>query len=61
MTTLKEEPLKFNRHFAANFRYDEDTNKYVPTMACIDSKDKHSLKVHNMTRYMEDNRILVLL
>ena len=44
MTTLKEEPLKFYRRFAAHFAYNSDTKKYVPTMACIDIKDK-SLKV----------------
>ena len=44
VTTLKEDPLKFYRRFAAHFDYHSDTEKYVPTMACIDIKD-NSLKV----------------
>ena len=44
VTTLKEDPLKFYRRFAAHFGYHSDTEKYVPTMACIDIKD-NSLKV----------------
>ena len=44
MTTQKEEPLKFYRRFAAHFSYHDDTKKYVPTMACFESKD-NSLKV----------------
>ena len=52
MITQKEEPMKFNRRFAAHFRYDDDTKKYVPTMACIDSKDEYSLRVRCMTSWI---------
>ena len=44
ITTVKEEPMKFDRRFTAYFSYHDKAKKYVPTIAFIERKD-NSLKV----------------